>query len=132
MTEPKLGLSADTAAIEAECLNSSDMADRYAALLKIHEECRDELVAVSVRYEDLKRVHQALVEQREQDRQQILRYATGLVSAGRPGNHTSRIIRLTGSPKILALYLRIMRTPGLGPLLRIVRRLTLKILARRR
>ena len=131
MTEPKLDLSADTVAIGAVCLTDSDMGDRYAALLTVHEECRKQLEAISSRFEDLKRVHQALVEQREQDRQQLLRYATGLVSAGRPGIHTSRIIRLTGSPKILALYLRIMKTPGLGQVLRICRRVALKFLARR-
>jgi len=131
VTKPELNLSVDTAAIELECIADTDMEARYAALLTVHQERCQELEALSARYKDLKRVHQSLVEQREQDRQQILRYATGLVSASRPGIHTSRIIRLTGSPKILALYLRIMRTPGLGQLLRIVRRIAIKILARR-
>lgn len=107
----------------------SDMAARYAALAEVHRQCQEKLEDVTARYDDLKRVYQALVEQREQDRQQMLRYASGLVSSPRPSSPTSRIVLLTGSPKILAMYLRIMRMPGLGWFVRGLRRLALKLLS---
>lgn len=113
---------------DSEETGVSDMTARYATLAEVHRQCQEKLEDVTARYDDLKRVYQALVEQREQDRQQMLRYARGLVSSRRTSPPTSRIVLLTGSPKILAIYLRIMRMPGLGWFFRSLRRLALKLL----
>lgn len=109
----------------------ADIAVRYAALLKVHDECREALQLEAERYKELKRSYNAMIEQREQDRQQLLRYAAGLVVARRSSIHTSRIIQLTGSPKILAAYVRALRTPGLGRLLGLLRGLLLRIIIKR-
>lgn len=137
---PKPTPSDHITAPELKCIADSDMGARYAALLKVHEECCEELQSLSAQLNDLKRAYQAQVEQRERDRQQILRYASGLIStdrscllsSDRPGLHSSRIIRITGSPKILTLYLRVIKMPGVGHILRSLRRVVLKILAQRR
>lgn len=139
VAEPKIEFTCQTHRTESPDSNMSDMAARYAALAHVHRECEEKLADITARYDDLKRVYQALVEQREHDRQQMLRYASGLASRPRSNNNdlassslptsqTSRIVRLTGSPRILAIYLRIIRTPGLGWFVRGIRRLALKLL----
>lgn len=91
-------------------------------------------VELQARYNDLVHAHRTLLEQREQDRQQLLRYASDLVTIRRSASGggaptTSRIVRITGSPRALKLYLWALRTPVLGRLLRKLRRVVLQILS---
>lgn len=106
---------------------------RYEELESAHralQEQREQDQDLSRRYDELARAHRALQDQHEQDRQQLLRYASGLVA---PQSHRasspSRVMRFTGSPRILKFYLWALRAPVVGRALSMLRRMALRGLA---
>lgn len=110
----------------------------YSAYLLPWSNLQEEVspLKLAARYDELAHAHRALLEQREQDRQQLLRYASGLIPTGRSyswssASRSSRVVRMTGSQGVLNLYLRALRMPILGVLLRKLRRFALRIISAR-